>query len=258
LATRIFELAKELGVTSKTILTKCRAEGLDVKNHMSTISVGLGATIREWFTEQTESHSAVEVTEHVGLEIARKQARKSRRHGAVEGGEPGEGEAPQAGEEAAAAAAVGEPVVAPSPAEPVEAPAEPVELAPAAEATETVEVVQTAVAVVEPPEAQEQAPAIVEPAAAEVAAEVTVAAEAQAPQAEELAQAPQAEAQAPPAEEPPAPLPGRRRPREDIKPAGPQVVPRPPKLTGPRQRVRSSDLLGLDWRGENDHTFCNI
>ena len=48
--TRVHILAKELGVKSKVIIDKCQAEGLDVKNHMSTLSAGLAATIREWFS----------------------------------------------------------------------------------------------------------------------------------------------------------------------------------------------------------------
>lgn len=44
-------MAKELDVESSSIIKKCQDEGLDVKNHMSTISVGLAATIREWFSE---------------------------------------------------------------------------------------------------------------------------------------------------------------------------------------------------------------
>lgn len=50
-ATRVYILAKELGVKSTAILQKCQDEGLDIKNHMSVISAGLAATIREWFSE---------------------------------------------------------------------------------------------------------------------------------------------------------------------------------------------------------------
>jgi translation initiation factor IF-2 len=50
-ATRVYILAKELGVKSTAIVKKCQDEGLDVKNHMSSISAGLAATIREWFSE---------------------------------------------------------------------------------------------------------------------------------------------------------------------------------------------------------------
>lgn len=49
---RLHILAKELNVPSKTIIEKCKAEGIDtVKNHMSRLSTGLSATIREWFGE---------------------------------------------------------------------------------------------------------------------------------------------------------------------------------------------------------------
>src|SRR5438876_9067647 len=49
---RVNQLAKELGVESKLILTKCREEGLSdrVTNHMSVLSLGLAETVREWFT----------------------------------------------------------------------------------------------------------------------------------------------------------------------------------------------------------------
>ena len=78
MAKRVFELARELGVTSKTILQKCRNEGLQIKNHMSALSAGLEATIREWFSE-ADSGTAIETTEHVDLEKARKAARKGKR-----------------------------------------------------------------------------------------------------------------------------------------------------------------------------------
>ena len=54
MAKRVFEIAKDLGVSSKAIVAKCRQEGISenvVKNHMSPISAGLDATIREWFTD---------------------------------------------------------------------------------------------------------------------------------------------------------------------------------------------------------------
>ena len=79
MATRVFEIARELGVTSKVVLAKCRAEGLEIKNHMSTVSAGLEATIREWFSEGVASHTAVETSTHVDLDTARKEAKKVRR-----------------------------------------------------------------------------------------------------------------------------------------------------------------------------------
>jgi len=68
--TRVHILARELGVKSKFIVQKCQAEGLDVKNHMSTISIGLAATIREWFSDG-EHATAVETTKRVDLKKAR-------------------------------------------------------------------------------------------------------------------------------------------------------------------------------------------
>jgi len=68
--TRVHLLAKELGVKSKSIVEKCQAEGLDIKNHMSTISAGLAATIREWFSEG-EHTTAVETAKRVDLKKVR-------------------------------------------------------------------------------------------------------------------------------------------------------------------------------------------
>jgi len=82
--TRAYILAKELGVKSKAIVQKCQAEGLDVKNHMSTISAGLAATIREWFSEG-EHATTVETAEKVDLKKAR--VRKKRKK-AVKKSEP--------------------------------------------------------------------------------------------------------------------------------------------------------------------------
>jgi len=68
---RVHILAKELNVTSKTIIEKCKAEGIDsVKNHMSTLSAGLHATITEWFSEG-EHATVVETSQRVDLEKVR-------------------------------------------------------------------------------------------------------------------------------------------------------------------------------------------
>ena len=49
---RVHILARELNVSSKVLVTKCQAEGIeDIKNHMSALSAGLEATVREWFSE---------------------------------------------------------------------------------------------------------------------------------------------------------------------------------------------------------------
>ena len=74
---RVHELAKELGIKSKAIVDKCLAEGLSaIKGHQSTVSAGLEATIREWFSQGTE-HNTVETADKVNLEEVRiKQAPK--------------------------------------------------------------------------------------------------------------------------------------------------------------------------------------
>ncbi len=84
MAKRIFELAKELGVESRAIVDKCHAEGISkdsVKGHMSSISAGLEATIREWFSSVGGTTTAVETSEHVDLDrvkLKRPARRKAR------------------------------------------------------------------------------------------------------------------------------------------------------------------------------------
>ena len=75
---RVFQLAKELSVESKDLITKCKAEGIpDITNHMSTMSLGLAATVREWFGEgQSIVSTAVETAPPVDLVKARAKARK--------------------------------------------------------------------------------------------------------------------------------------------------------------------------------------
>ncbi len=79
---RIFEIAKELGIKSKAIVEKCHAEGIPVeviKNHMSTVSIGLEQTIREWFASGQggdSAHTAVEHAEKVDIEKVRQKSKK--------------------------------------------------------------------------------------------------------------------------------------------------------------------------------------
>ncbi len=51
-------------------MKKCQDEGLNVQNHMATISAGLAATIREWFSEG-ENVTTVETAERVDLDEVR-------------------------------------------------------------------------------------------------------------------------------------------------------------------------------------------
>jgi len=71
-------LAKELGVKSPAIVQKCHDEGLDVKNHMSTISAGLAATIREWFSEG-DNVTTIETTDKVDLKKVRVRKKVKRK-----------------------------------------------------------------------------------------------------------------------------------------------------------------------------------
>jgi translation initiation factor IF-2 len=76
---RVFQLAKELDVDSKVVVAKCKAEGIpDIDNHMSPVSAGLAATIREWFSEThgSPSSTAVETAESVDVLEARTKAKK--------------------------------------------------------------------------------------------------------------------------------------------------------------------------------------
>ena len=90
--TRVHILAKELGVKSKAIVEKCQAEELDIKNHMSTISAGLAATIREWFSEGDHA-TTIETTKRVDLSKVgirkKKKVKKKTPEAAVEEESPG-------------------------------------------------------------------------------------------------------------------------------------------------------------------------
>jgi len=76
--TRVYILARELGVKSSAIVKKCQSEGLDVKNHMAAISAGLAATIREWFSEG-ENVTTIETADKVDLKKVRVKKRAVRK-----------------------------------------------------------------------------------------------------------------------------------------------------------------------------------
>jgi len=103
--TRVYILAKELGVDSKAIVQKCQDEGLDVKNHMATISVGLAATIREWFSEG-ENVTTIETSEKVDLKKVRVKRKPRKKAAPLEEQKQTETEAEQAPAEPAEGTAV--------------------------------------------------------------------------------------------------------------------------------------------------------
>ncbi|RMH26828.1 MAG: hypothetical protein D6693_06435, partial [Planctomycetota bacterium] len=118
---RVFEIARELGVKSRAILDKCKAEGVpNMNNHMSSVSAGLEATIREWFSA-SGGGTAVETTEHVDLEkvraAPRKRARAKARKASTSDTAGGEA-ATAVAEPPAAPPAAEQPAPAPAPEEP--------------------------------------------------------------------------------------------------------------------------------------------
>jgi translation initiation factor IF-2 len=198
---RVHTLAKELNVSSKAIIDKCQAEGIDtVKNHMSTLSAGLAATIREWFSEGGHE-TALETSQRVDLEKVR--IRPKRKKASEDSGvdEPANDSVATATMEAPDTM-IAEPPVETLPAPIMEFPLPP---------TPVVEVPVThPVAAPEPePEPEPAPPAVTEPPTPAVA----------------VAETPVA---APPVEE------AKPQGKAAVVPAGPQNVPAAAKLQGPR------------------------
>ena len=197
---RVHTLAKELGVPSKLIIEKCRAEGIELKNHMAAISIGLAESIREWFSAG-EDVTSVEVAEPVDVEKARRARRKSRK---TEAEQPAPASAAAALVEAPPTEVAPPEVVGPAPAEPV-----------------VIEQPAPEPAIVAPP-----MPAETEKLVAAAPAVETVS---------ETVEGPAVTAESVPAPTPPPPPPAPPPPPpEPIKPAGPQVIPAPAELRGPK------------------------
>ncbi len=241
---RVHNLAKELGVTSKAILEKCRAEGLELKNHMATLSAGLEATIREWFSEG--SHETVEEkAERVDLtKVRKKTTRKkktTKKAAAKKEEEAKEEEAPQ--EEAAAVTA--EPAEVTAEKEKEEAKPEEPAVA-VADAPAEAEVVEPAAEEEEPkgkkPRRKKKVAAEkeAEPEAEKEKAEPTPAVEApptveEPPAEEEVEEPPKVAAEAPTTEPEAEVTPESEEELESMEPAGPQLTtPAPAQLQGPQ------------------------
>ena len=222
--TRVHTLAKALNVTSKDIIAKCQAEGITVKNHMSTLGPGLEATIREWFSEGVHD-TTVETAGRVNLQKVRKKPKAKKKAKTKK--------AKAVGKTKKVKRAVAKKKAEPTTVE--------TEAGPEGPPLETPEAPATLVATVEP----EVAPAAeVLVADAGTAAEVTL----------ERRPPSEAPAEAVPGEAVPAlgepagpaePLAGPAAaevaakvpeppPPEPAKPAGPQNVPLPAKVSGPR------------------------
>jgi translation initiation factor IF-2 len=213
-ATRVYILAKELSVKSSAIVTKCMDEGLDVKNHMSAISAGLAATIREWFSEG-ENVTTVETSSKVDLEKVRVRKRPALAKVGSEGDDESSGDQDSTSDDLAVAVE--------------EAPETPV-------TSEVVEDQIDVVAEVDTPDVADDVPLpeIIEP---ETQPEEALSEPAD-PEAEEAAvEAPEA-SETPekftPAQ-PPAPRIIEPPKPEPVVPAGPMLgKPQPAKLSGPK------------------------
>ena len=57
---KIKKLAKELGITSRDLIDRCRAEGLPVQNSATKVEVELERVIRGWFAHRETSKDPVE------------------------------------------------------------------------------------------------------------------------------------------------------------------------------------------------------
>ncbi|MBN2447608.1 MAG: translation initiation factor IF-2 [Phycisphaerae bacterium] len=229
---RVHTLAKELGVASKEIIGKCEAEGIELKNHMAAVSIGLAESIREWFSLEADVTS-VEIAPSVDLD---KVARPRRRTSDAEEADSGEAtvdavtEAPPTDSVEVDQAAEADEVAAPTP-EPVAtevavAPPEPETLA--AEVTEVAGAADTPVAEpVAPAEEGLLAPAAKLEPGAEPAPEAPVApADAEEKPAEPTVSPPRGPQIIAP--------PTQVLPPQPVMPAGPQLVPKPAELQGPR------------------------
>lgn len=194
---RIHQLAKELNVDSKIILTKCRAEGVEVKNHMSTVLAGLAATIREWFSDES-IHTAMEGSARVDLSKVRRKkpaTKRRKREPAVQAAED-DGTAvatkKKSREMAKASATTDIAVAEPPVSEPVDQPAETADATSVVTPQPETPTEETKPKVIEEPKVAAQAPSIFPPT--------------------------------PEKPEPPGP----------VVPAGPRNVPQPVQLRGPR------------------------
>lgn len=97
---RVNQLAKELGIESKSILARLKSEGLGdaAPNHMSVISLGLSESVREWFAGQGGVATAVEAPEDDAA-LRPKPSRSRRKKDGFEDeafdGENGQSDAPE-------------------------------------------------------------------------------------------------------------------------------------------------------------------
>ncbi len=216
---RVHILAKELNVSSKAIIDKCKAEGIDtVKNHMSTLSAGLHATIIEWFSEGGHENT-LETTDRIDLDKVRVKPKRVTKSGKRIGDESDSATGVAIADDDAVESDESEVTEVEEPEVPARVAAEaPHQVsAPVAKVPTNVVEVPTAPAERELTRAVAVAPAIPQP-------------EIVAPVVQQVAPA----VVAAPVEAEATETQARSKPRTAPAPAGPQNVPVPAKLQGPR------------------------
>ncbi len=232
---RVHTLAKELGVASKDVIAKCRAEGVDVKNHMTAISLGLAESIREWFSAGDDV-TTIEVAERVDLQkVVRKPAEEPSDISSESLQQP----------EAAVSVAEPEPASLEPPIEAVPELPEVEEPAPVVAALPEVVSEPEATPELEPVAEAPEAPPVAEPEPVPVVADDAVDDEEQLPP--EVSEEPPTETAQPESPEEkrvvPVGMPNvPPTPTKPVTPVGPQLVPKPAELSGPRVvRIEAPD-----------------
>ena len=83
---RVNQLAKELGVESKSILQKLKEEGLGdaAPNHMSLLKLGLAQSVRDWFSSGSSGGTAVQVAPPETATRSKVVRKKKRSDGAAD------------------------------------------------------------------------------------------------------------------------------------------------------------------------------
>ena len=57
---RVKDLATKLGITSRTILSRCREQGIRVQNSIGRLSADDERTVRSWFSQ--DDHKGLDAT----------------------------------------------------------------------------------------------------------------------------------------------------------------------------------------------------
>ncbi len=160
---RVQDLAKEIGVPTKQILERCKAEGIEgLTSNQSGVKLGLVATIREWFSGE----NAAPATEAPAAKPKPEVAAKTPKPKAAKAEAPAAENLPAAPKKAVRKAQAAAPLEA---APPVAAPPAPAPKAPAAVEAPVPTAAPTPAPAAAAPDAPEVAPAPAKPAAPQVA-----------------------------------------------------------------------------------------